>query len=257
MTPALDGAAAQAAYYDSITESEWEIERPSGAPAFHYRTLTWKLTRSLAGLGPLPPRSTALVVCAGSGMDAEFLVRRGFDVTATDVSSGALERAAERVRRHGVTFRLRCAPVERLPYPDRAFDLVYVHDGLHHLGDPLLGLREMARVAGSALSVNEPASAFITQVAVALGLAEEVEDAGNRVARVCPRRATALLQSLGFAVVYSERYLMRYQHTPGRAARLLSTPGVLPAAWMAFLALNRVAGSCGNKFSIQALRTAR
>jgi ubiquinone/menaquinone biosynthesis C-methylase UbiE len=39
------------------------------------------------------------------------------------------------------------ADAERLPFPDRSIDVVYVHDGLHHLARPEAGLAEMTRVA--------------------------------------------------------------------------------------------------------------
>ncbi|MCA1571279.1 MAG: class I SAM-dependent methyltransferase [Chloroflexi bacterium] len=47
-------------------------------------------------------------------MDAEYLARRGGAVVAD---------------------------VEHLPYADRSLDMVYVHDGLHHLSDPMVSPR--------------------------------------------------------------------------------------------------------------------
>ena len=86
-----------------------------------------------------------LVVCGGSGMDAEFLAKRGFGVIVSDISTAAIQRAFERARRHG--FQLAGAVVadaESLPFADKSFDLAYVHDGLHHPEHPFAALREMA-----------------------------------------------------------------------------------------------------------------
>ena len=46
------------------------------------------------------------------------------------------------------------ADIEHLPFTDRSFDVVLVHDGLHHLEQPRTGLTEMARVASHWVSVT-------------------------------------------------------------------------------------------------------
>src|SRR5207249_11192752 len=108
------------------------------------------------------------------------------------------------------------ADVEHLPFADRSVDLVYVHDGLHHLGDPSTGLKEMARVAAKAISVNEPARALATAASVRLGLALEREEAGNLVARLKPHEIQSMLIAQGFRIVCAQRYAMYYRHHPGR-----------------------------------------
>lgn len=117
-------------------------------------------------------------------MDAEFLARSGATVISSDISLGAAKRSAERAKRYGLRILPLVADVEHLPFLDRSVDLVYVHDGLHHLEKPLAGIAEMSRVASRAVSVTEPAQAAATRLAVRFGLALEREDAGNRVARV-------------------------------------------------------------------------
>ena len=151
----------QAEFFDRHEAEEFEIERPSGSPAWYGWLLGEKLRRSLRGIEDLVQGGSALTVCGGSGMDAEFLAQRGARVIASDISFGAAARARERARRHGFDLTVVVADVERLPFRDRSVGLVYVHDGLHHLSAPANGLREMARVAAAAVAVTEPAQAAV------------------------------------------------------------------------------------------------
>ena len=243
----------QAAFFDEEADDDYEIERPYGTPSFYRWLLEEKLRRSVVGLGPLRGW-TALAVCGGSGMEAEFLARRGARVVTADISARAAGRARERAKRHGFEVESIVADVERLPFADASVDLVYVHDGLHHLANPLVGLREMARVARRAVSVNEPARAALTRAAVRAGLALEREEAGNRVARLDPDEVAGELRARGFRVVQSPRYAMLYRHEPGRISRALSDPRVLPLAQVGFRALTRPLAPFGNKLTVQAIR---
>ncbi len=242
----------QADFFDA-EGAEWEINRPHGAPAFHGWLMTEKFNRSVRGLEGLLAGATVLTVCGGSGMDAEFLARAGAQVIASDISVGAAKRVRERARRHGVAIVPIVADVERLPFSDKSVDVVYVHDGLHHLDDPARGLSEMLRVAVGAISVSEPVQAGITQLAVRVRLAQAVEQAGNRVERVDLADLAEILRAGGFRVLGSERYGMFYRHRPGPAARLLSRRRLLPIAARALGVLNEAAGHLGNKGTIQAV----
>lgn len=93
-------------------------------------------------------------------MDGEILARAGAEVVCEDISLGAAKRAPERARRHEVMVAPVVADVERPPFADRNLDPAYVHDGLHHLARPYVGLAEMLRVAGRAVSITEPADAY-------------------------------------------------------------------------------------------------
>jgi SAM-dependent methyltransferase len=188
-------------------------------------------------------------------MDAEFLARAGGSVVSADISVEAARRTRERARRFGVTISPVVADVERLPFADRSFDLVYVHDGLHHLERPLAGLHEMARVARRAVSINEPARAAATRVAVRLGISYDVEDAGNRVERIDPEELAVALREDGFSVVQIERYAMYYRHEPGAVFRFLSREPFFTAARTSLGVFNWAAGSVGNKSTLQAVRS--
>jgi SAM-dependent methyltransferase len=245
----------QAQFFDEA-DAEFEIERPTGTPRFYRSLIEEKFTRSVTDLRALVDGATALVVCGGSGMDAEFIARLGARVVVADISPGAARRARERARRHGFELSVVVADAERLPFPDRSIDLVYVHDGLHHLEDPLVGLTEMARVARVAVSVNEPARAAATRLAVRLRLSETREDAGNDVARVDPNAIASTLEAAGFEIVRKRRYAMVYRHEPGRASALLSFPPLFQGARGALHSFNAVLGGLGNKLTVQAVRRA-
>jgi len=134
-------------------------------------------------------------------------------------------------------------------------DLVLVHDGLHHLEDPFIGLAEMARVTRATLAMSEPAAARLTQLAVRVGLARSVEEAGNRVARLRPDEVARRLRREGFQIMGVRRYALVYRHRPGRASRLLSMTPLFQATRLGFKVLNLAAGRWGNKLTIWAQRS--
>ena len=244
---------AQATYFDEV-DPEFEIMRPHGSPWLYRWLLAEKFRRSLDAL-PLPSEHlTAVTVCGGSGMDAEFLARVGARVISTDISLGAAQRTRDRGRRYGFEVLPVVADAEALPLRDRSVDLLYVHDGLHHLGSPEAGVREMLRTSRLAISINEPAQAMATMLAARVGLSEYVEEAGNVIARMDARVIATEVSAAGFEVVKNERYAMVYRHEPGRAARLLSLPGARALTRTAFRAFNAAAGSLGNKLTLQAVR---
>ena len=244
----------QASFFDEA-DPEFEVSRPHGTPWLYRWLLAEKFRRSLEAL-PLPAEGlTAVTICGGSGMDAEFLARVGASVISTDISLGAAQRTRERARRYGFDVLPVVADAEALPLRDRSVDLLYVHDGLHHLDSPTAGIREMLRTSRLAISINEPARAGATMLAARVGLSEHYEEAGNFIARVDPEKLAAEVAAAGFDVVRNERYAMVYRHEPGRAALVLSQPGLRHLTRAALGAFNAVAGGVGNKLTLQAVRT--
>lgn len=246
------GAEAQARWFDEAVDTEFEIERPHGLPVMYQWLISQKFCRGVSGLAL--QGAHALVVCGGSGMDAEFLARAGAKVVSSDISPGAAARAAERARRHGVEFESIVADVTALPFENQTFDVVYVHDGLHHIEDPLSGVREMARVARHAVCITEPADAFVTHIAVQCKAADEYEEAGNRVARLRLSEVRTILRAEGFRIARSERYAMLYRHEPGLAMRAFSTEPLFSIAKTSFALANFAMGAFGNKLVVQGRR---
>lgn len=239
-------------------EEAWEIERPHGAPLLYGWLMCEKFRRSIDGIEDAVYGEIALVVCAGSGMDAEFLARSGARVIAADLSLPAVQRARERALRQNIHLTPIVADVEALPFPDRGVGMTYVHDGLHHLRNPYVGLQEMGRVASRAVSINEPARALVTNIAILAGIASEREEPGNRVERLDPGLVQVLLRQAGLTVIGADRYAMFYRHAPGPAMHLLSRSRLFPVTRAAIAAFNDALGGISNKLAVRAMRdTAR
>jgi ubiquinone/menaquinone biosynthesis C-methylase UbiE len=243
----------QAEFFDAA-DPEFEITRPHGTPRFHRWLIHEKFSRSVVGLPEHVRRGVAVCVCGGSGMDAEFLARGGARVIVADVSLGAARRARERGHRLGLHIASIVADAEALPFRTESIDLVYVHDGLHHLERPHLAVAEMLRVSRSSVSVNEPAAAVATRLAVRIRLSELEEEAGNRVERFDPHTIARWLRAGGFAPTVIQRYAMIYRHQPGYPSRFLSLPLAFAVARGGIGLFNRVAGRVGNKFTVQGVR---
>jgi ubiquinone/menaquinone biosynthesis C-methylase UbiE/uncharacterized protein YbaR (Trm112 family) len=244
----------QADHYDRAVAEEFEITRPHGAPVAYMWLLHEKFRRSVERL-PSVRGTTVVDACCGSGMDAEMLARAGGRVIAVDISEGCARRAKARAERFGLDYLAVVGDVEHLPLADRGVDISYVHDGLHHLEDPAIGLRELARVARRAVSINEPADAFGTAVAVRLGLALAREQAGNVVARLRADDTQRELAAAGFDAT-ARRYFMYYKHDPGPAMRLASRPAIHRAYRAGVRASESLFGRWGNKLQVTALRRA-
>lgn len=240
----------QAGHFDGVVTEEFEITRPHGTPRFYRFLLLEKFRRATEPLGVRIDGSSALTVCGGSGMDAEFLARAGATVVSSDISLGAARRTRERAHRSGLNITPVVADAEHLPFADAAFDLVYVHDGLHHLEQPTIGLREMARVARRWVSVSEPTRALATSMAIRAGFALEREDAGNAVIRLTPAEVIRALRSAGYSPLVAERYAMYYRHEPGPVLRALSSRWTFPLARLAWRFGNGLIGRAGNKMVV-------
>ena len=245
----------QARFFDRELAVEFETTRPHGTPAAYRRLMREKFARGVRRLPDLRG-ATVLDACCGSGMDAEMLAAAGARVIALDISEGCAQRAVARARRFGLDYLVVVGDVERLPLRDLSVEIAFVHDGLHHLADPMRGVRELARVASRALSVNEPADALLTAAMVRLGIARAREDAGNRVARLDAAGVARVLAAEGFAAE-AHRYLMYYRHEPGAVMRLASHRAIAPGARAAARAADALAGRWGNKLQVTAHRSDR
>lgn len=247
----------QVRFYRELVDAEEEITRPGCYPRPVRYLLDFKLRSALALLRRYAPADglrgkEVLVVCCGSGMEAEFLGRQGMKVVALDISLAAVKRAKERARRYGGQYQLVVGDAENLPFRADSIEIVFVHDGMHHLPDPYRGIREMIRVASHVVIVAEPADAFLTKIAVKLGIAGEYEEAGNYVYRLSPRKLVQVFQEEGMRKWVLRRDLIYYQPWTFRVYKLF-VPG--PLSWLfraGFHLANSLLGRWGNSLKAAA-----
>jgi demethylmenaquinone methyltransferase/2-methoxy-6-polyprenyl-1,4-benzoquinol methylase len=113
----------------------------------------WK--RRVVELAGVQSGTRALDICCGTGDLAFGMARRGAQVMALDFSAGMLEVAQQRMARQkgqgteAATQNLGFVQgdAQKLPFPDRTFDVVTVGYGLRNLASWETGLQEMVRVA--------------------------------------------------------------------------------------------------------------
>jgi len=84
----------------------------------------------------LPPAGDALDLACGLGGNALFLARRGFRVSAWDISPAAIARLAALAGLLGLKIEAQARDVEAGPFPREAFDVVAVS---RFLARPLAG----------------------------------------------------------------------------------------------------------------------
>ncbi|PYQ65142.1 MAG: hypothetical protein DMF54_11925 [Acidobacteria bacterium] len=246
----------QTDYYDNrVEDPEFEINRPHGESRFYRYLMDFKFNRVVGLLGRRLEASTVLVICCGSGMDAEYLIRRGARVVAMDISIGCLQRARVRGARYGLEFTLVRGDADDLPFSDASFDYTFVHDGLHHLTEPERAIREMARVSRLGILISEPADASLTRLLTRAHIMKPYEEAGNVVLRFDAQRLSQLCHDLGFTHFSSSRYLVKYGHPPARWWRWLDLSPVFQVSRAVFLLFGvSLLGRWGNKLSFVAER---
>jgi len=244
----------QRAFYDEECDPEFEITRPHGCGPLYEFLINYRFRTGLQMLGFELAGRTVLEVCCGSAMMTEKFARAGGAVTGIDFSPGAIGRARERARRYGFAARFIVADAEHLPFADRSFDMVAVYDGLHHLAHPDHAIREMARVARDRVLVLDPARAALTRLAVWLGIAVDIEDAGNEVKRLVAREVAAILREEGYRDVRWRRTLLYYPHRPSGWFRRLGPGPAFAALRTLCWCANLTCGRWGNKLALAARR---
>jgi SAM-dependent methyltransferase len=133
------------------------------------RSHRWRTAENSAAylLPYLSSGQTVLDVGCGPGTitaDLADLVAPG-RVTALEVTDAALDIARAEIARRGLTsVDFAVGDVHALDLPDGGFDVVYAHQVLQHLGDPVAALREMRRVAkpGGVIAVRDSDYAAFT-----------------------------------------------------------------------------------------------
>lgn len=103
-----------------------------------------RLVREAAEIGP---DDVALDVACGPGIVARDFARRARHVTGIDLTPAMIDQARTRQEAEGLTnIDWRVGDVRRLPFDAGAFSLVFSRYAFHHMPEPGVVLREMARV---------------------------------------------------------------------------------------------------------------
>jgi SAM-dependent methyltransferase len=199
----------------------------------HERWLT--LLLGLAGDHGLTG-SRALDVACGTGKSFMPLVRRGFDVTACDLSPAMAARARRRARGHRV--RVRVADMRRLPVLCERADLVTcLDDAVNYLLDPgelragLAGMRANLRPGGLLVFDVNTLATYRTVFCegISWGAGEETyASVGER--RPVERGAlfaTTLQAWRGDTLLAQSRHVQRH-HDAGELERALRDAGLEP-----------------------------
>jgi ubiquinone/menaquinone biosynthesis C-methylase UbiE len=116
-----------------------------------YRGKLSQLRRHLAARLALKSGQSCLYTSIGTGADLPFLAEQvplqNIHLVGLDLSMGMLKRCRKRLRSFSDTSLLVQADAERLPFPDRSFDVVLHVGGINFFDQPAVAVREMQRVA--------------------------------------------------------------------------------------------------------------
>jgi tellurite methyltransferase len=88
---------------------------------------------------------TALDIGAGEGADAIRLARRGYELTAVDISAAAVEKIKRFAAEAGVNVRVEVADISQFELDD-AYDVVICNGVLHYVADKAGIVRRMQEV---------------------------------------------------------------------------------------------------------------
>lgn len=111
----------------------------------HILANTADVDSALADIEVLPS-FRALDVATGGGHTAIYLARRGFTVTASDISQAMLDSAKSLAAERGLSIETRLHEAEKFPYSAGSYDLVTCRVAAHHFSNREAFLTEVTRV---------------------------------------------------------------------------------------------------------------
>jgi ubiquinone/menaquinone biosynthesis C-methylase UbiE len=234
-------------------DEDFEIDRPDNAGRLYNFLIDYKFKKVREVLPFYLKNLSVLDICCGSGMISEYYAKEGAEVTGVDISFEAIARAKMRAAKHGFLAHFHTGDSEKLPFPDGSFDIVSVHDGLHHLRKPEKAVREMVRVANKGIVIIEPAKSLITKISVKLGISTDYEGK-DFVFRFRETEMRKWLREFGVKENITKRYIMYYPHKPGRIFQVSGIPVLFQLVKMVFYLLNVFFSRCGNKIQVIGLK---
>jgi ubiquinone/menaquinone biosynthesis C-methylase UbiE len=115
----------------------------------------------------VPARGAILEVAPGPGFLSIELAKRGFDVSAVDISKTFVDLARRNAAAAAVSVRFEVGDAAHLPIPDTSQDLVVCRAAFKNFADPVGALREMRRVVrpgGTVLLIDMRRDASMTDI---------------------------------------------------------------------------------------------
>jgi ubiquinone/menaquinone biosynthesis C-methylase UbiE len=111
----------------------------------------------------VPPSARVLEVAPGPGYLAIELAKRGYPVTALDISRSFVRIARENATKAGVVIDVRHGNAAQMPFPDASFDYIVCMAAFKNFTDPIGAIDEMHRVLkpggqGSILDLRKDAT---------------------------------------------------------------------------------------------------
>jgi len=173
------------------------------------RDVAGPLIRSVQG-------SSWLTVGDGSyGSDANYLIRNGLDVHASDMYPVLLGKGSE----FGFINQYSAQNAESLSFEANSFDYVFCKDALHHCPRPVIAIYEMLRVTRKAVVFLEPLDAQLKAVQQIIRLLlrreygryiDEFEEVGNYVYGFNERELTKICMGIGLTTCAFKRFSAYY-----------------------------------------------
>lgn len=109
--------------------TDWDERYRQGTPPWDVGRPSPELVRLIEER--IVPRGSVIDLGCGTGADAVFLAKRGFDVTAVDVSPIAIERARSRAEQHDALIRFVLGDALKFGQTAGTFDFVFDR-GFYH-----------------------------------------------------------------------------------------------------------------------------
>lgn len=121
----------------------------------HQNTIDyWRHDRMYDTFSPLlnEDKQRWLTVGDGIGTDANWLIKKGVDVTASDISDAILKKAQEK----NFISKYSKENAEHISFEDNTFDYALCKEAYHHFPRPYIAVYEMLRVSKKAIVLIEP-----------------------------------------------------------------------------------------------------
>lgn len=133
--------------------------------------------RRLVQFSGVEAAHTVLDIACGPGLVVAAFAKACRHATGIDLTPAMIGKAREHATALGLAnIEWRVGDVTSLPFPDRSFSVVVSRFAFHHFADPLVVLREMARVASRRIVVADIAASNDPRRAAAFNRMEKLRD---------------------------------------------------------------------------------